>query len=548
MSNKEQNITSNMETEIVKSNRILSLSGGGVKGIAELVVLAEIEERTGKSITELFPIITGTSVGGLIAGLLTIPKEPGSSEPKYSAKQALEIFKEAAPQIFPNELLSGVKQVFTHKYSQKPLEKILDDHLGGMRLSEATSRLMIPVTNLNTDEREVEVFDSHNLFGTSGHSDPSLKDVLLATTAAPTYFKAVTNASAIAGTSVSKEALYAYADGGLAANRPAYEALKILKGNNNREQQKEILDKTMVCSVNFNDALNFHEAIPVSDKSNEGLTSNGVWKFLKHVNPVVMVCDGVLKLFETPNNDGAIGWMSKGKLIDRLMHASEENATSEVRSDLPSQDEFYEVKLPITKETSSLDDAKVKNIAALEEVGRQYIKEHEHQLQKLCDNLFHNYNQEQNIKAIASNISALDDMIVADNNIDKVIISEELAQKLGANLNEQQVANIETALANLSPKESEMLEAFLQSLNNDQVIALSQSLPVIADGEFKNSSIGEFSTFQNKFLQVFSSIFNTQDEFRSEVSFNATDEYTTEVAYEGRGSELSHHIDIGVEA
>jgi len=367
MSNKEQNITSNIETEIVKSNRILSLSGGGVKGIAELVVLAEIEERTGKSITELFPIITGTSVGGLIAGLLTIPKELGSNEPKYSAKEALEIFKEAAPQIFPDELLSGVKQVFTHKYSQKPLEKILDDHLGGMRLSEATSRLMIPVTNLNTDGREVEVFDSHNLFGESGHSDPSLKDVLFATTAAPTYFKAVTNASAIAGTSIPKEALYAYADGGLSANRPAYEALKILKGNNSREQQKEILDKTMVCSLDFDDALNFHEAIPVSDKSGGGITNNGVWKFLKHVNPVVMVCDGVLKLFETPNNDGAIGWMSKGKLIDRLMHASEENVNSAVRSDLPSQDEFYEVKLPITKETSSLDNAKSQNIAALEE-------------------------------------------------------------------------------------------------------------------------------------------------------------------------------------
>ncbi len=546
MSNKEQNITSNIDPEIVKSNRILSLSGGGVKGIAELVVLAEIEERTGKSITELFPIITGTSVGGLIAGLLTIPKEPGSSESKYSAKEALEIFKAAAPQIFPDELLSGVKQVFTHKYSQKPLEKILDDHLGGMRLSEATSRLMIPVTNLNTDEREVEVFDSHNLFGTSGHSDPSLKDVLLATTAAPTYFKAVTNASAIAGTSVSKEALYAYADGGLAANRPAYEALKILKGNNNREQQKEILDKTMVCSVNFNDALNFHEAIPVSDKSNEGLTSNGVWKFLKHVNPVVMVCDGVLKLFETPNNDGAIGWMSKGKLIDRLMHASEENASSAVRSDLPGTDEFMEVKLPITKETSSLDNAKVKNIAALEEVGRQYIKEHDQQLQKLCDNLLHNYNQEQNIKGDAEYVR--DDMFVVNNNIDKVIISEELAQKLGANLNDQQVSTIERALASLSPKESEMVEAFLQNLNNDQVIALSKPLPVIADGEFKDSSIGEFNIFQNKFLQVFSNMFTNQDEFKSEVSLNATKEYTTEVVCDGRGSELSHHIDIGVEA
>ncbi|MFP3013135.1 MAG: patatin-like phospholipase family protein [Rickettsia sp.] len=548
MSNKEQNVTSNIETDIVKSNRILSLSGGGVKGIAELVVLAEIEERTGKSITELFPIITGTSVGGLIAGLLTIPKESGSSIPKYSVTEALEIFKEAAPQIFPDEYFSGVKQVFTHKYSQKPLEKILDEHLGGMRLSEATSRLMIPVTNLNTDEREVEVFDSYNLFGTSGHSDPSLKDVLLATTAAPTYFKAVTNASAITGTSTPQEALYAYADGGISANRPAYEALKILKGNNSREQQKEILDKTMVCSLDFDDALNFHEAIPTSDNSSGNITNNGVWKFLKHVNPVVMVCDGLLKLFETPNNDGAIGWMSKGKLIDRLMHASEENASSAVRSDLPGSDEFYEVKLPITKETSSLDNAKVKNIAALEEVGRQYIKEHAPQLQKLCDNLLHNYNQEQNMKIDDDTEYVRDDMFVANNNIDKVIISEELAQKLGANLNEQQVATIERALASLSSKESEMVEAFLQNLNNDQVIALSKSLPVIVDGEFKETELEEFNIFQNKFLQVFSNMFTNQDEFGSEVSLNATDEYTTEVVCDGRGSELSHHIDIGVEA
>lgn len=530
MSNKEQNVTSNTETEIVKSNRILSLSGGGVKGIAELVVLAEIEERTGKSISELFPIITGTSVGGLIAGLLTIPKESGSNIPKYSAKEALDIFKEAVPQIFPDELLSGVKLVFTHKYSQKPLEKILDDHLEDMRLSEATSRLMIPVTNLNTDEREVEVFDSHNLFGISGHSDLSLKDVLLATTAAPTYFKAVTNVGAITGTSASKEALYAYADGGLSANRPAYEALKILKGNNSREQQKAILDKTMVCSLDFDDALNFHEAIPLSDESGGGITNNGVWKFLKH------------------DNDGAIGWMSKGKLIDRLMHASEENVNSAVRSDLPGQDEFYEVKLPITKTTSSLDNAKVKNIAALEEVGRQYIKEYDPQLQKLCDNLLHNYNQEQNMNCNACTEYVRDDLLVADNSINKVIISEELAQKLGVNLNEQQVANIETALANLSPKESEMLEAFLQSFNNDQVIALSNSLPVIADGEFQDTQLEEFNIFQNKLLQVFSNMFNTQDEFGSEVSLNATQEYVAEVPCNGRGSELSHHIDIGVEA
>lgn len=500
--------TSNIEAEIVKSNRILSLSGGGVKGIAELVVLTEIEERTGKSITELFPIITGTSVGGLIAGLLSIPKEAGSSEAKYSAKQALEIFKEAAPQIFPDEYFSGFKQVFTHKYSQKPLEKILDDHLGGMRLSEATSRLMIPVTNLNTDGREIEVFDSHNLFGDSGHSDPSLKDVLLATTAAPTYFKHVTNKEHIKGYDNQEEVLYAYADGGLGANRPAYEALKILKSGHSREENAKILDDTMVLSLNFD---NDHE-------SSSSIPKIGF--------------------------DGVIGWLIKGKIVSRLIQSSEDSSTAEVRLDLPGENEFVEVKLPITKETSSLDNAKVKNIAALEKVGSQYIREHEQQIQKLCDNLLHSYNYEQNMQVNADTSSALDDMIA----MDKAIISEELAQKLGANLNEKQVFTIKTVLANLSPKASEMVESFLQSLNNDQVIALSQSLPVIADGEFTDTRLGELSTFQNKFLQVFSNMFSNQDEFGSAVSLNCTQEYTTEVPCDGRGSELSHHIDIGVEA
>lgn len=102
---------------IIDQDRILSLSGRGVKGIAELVVLAEIKERTGKSISELFLIITGTSVEGLVAGLLTIPKEQGSKEPKYSVKEALEIFKNAAPKIFKKRWYSGITQVFKHKYT-----------------------------------------------------------------------------------------------------------------------------------------------------------------------------------------------------------------------------------------------------------------------------------------------------------------------------------------------------------------------------------------------------------------------------------------------
>lgn len=334
-------------SESIKSNRILSLSGGGVKGIAELVVLTEIEERTGKSISELFPIITGTSVGGLIAGLLTIPKEQGSNISKYSAKDALKIFTDAAPKIFEHHWYNGIKQYFTHKYSQGPLKEILDQHLAGLRLDDTTSRLIIPVTDLASSDKGVKIFDSQD--GYSSHI--RVQDVLLATTAAPTYFKHVTNKEHIKGYKNQEEVLYAYADGGLGANRPAYEALKILKSGHSREENAKILDDTMVLSLNFDDNREASHSIP--------------------------------KI----GFDGVIGWLVKGKLVSRLMQGSEDSSTAEVRVDLPGEDEFVEVKLPITKEISSLDNSNLQNIEALVAVGRKYIEDHTEQLKNLCDNL-----------------------------------------------------------------------------------------------------------------------------------------------------------------
>jgi patatin-like phospholipase/acyl hydrolase len=344
---KGDTITHDGTSESIKSNRILSLSGGGVKGIAELVVLAEIEERTGKSISELFPIITGTSVGGLIGALLTIPKEQGSNIAKYSAKDALKIFTDAAPKIFEHHWYDGIKQIFTHKHSQGPLKEILEHHLAELRLDDTTSRLIIPVTDLASPDKEVKIFDSQDSY--SPHI--RVQDVLLATTAAPTYFKPVTNKEHIKGYENQEDALYAYADGGLGANRPAYEALKILKNGHSREENAKILDYTMVLSLNFDNDREASSSIP--------------------------------KI----GFDGVIGWLVKGKLVSRLMQSSEDSSAAEVRVDLPGDDEFVEVKLPITKETKSLDNSSLKNIDSLIAVGRKYIEEHTEQLQKLCDNL-----------------------------------------------------------------------------------------------------------------------------------------------------------------
>jgi patatin-like phospholipase/acyl hydrolase len=53
--------------------KVLSIDGGGIRGIIPAMVLAEIEKRTNKPISELFHLIAGTSTGGIITLGLTKP-------------------------------------------------------------------------------------------------------------------------------------------------------------------------------------------------------------------------------------------------------------------------------------------------------------------------------------------------------------------------------------------------------------------------------------------------------------------------------------------
>ena len=56
-------------------SRILFLDGGGIKGLVQLEVLMQLEEKTGRKITDLFDWIVGTSTGGVIALTLVYGKK-----------------------------------------------------------------------------------------------------------------------------------------------------------------------------------------------------------------------------------------------------------------------------------------------------------------------------------------------------------------------------------------------------------------------------------------------------------------------------------------
>lgn len=78
--------------------KVLSIDGGGIRGIIPAMVLAEIERRTGKTTSELFDLVAGTSTGGILALGLTKPGQGG--KPEYSAKRLIELYETEGRKIF----------------------------------------------------------------------------------------------------------------------------------------------------------------------------------------------------------------------------------------------------------------------------------------------------------------------------------------------------------------------------------------------------------------------------------------------------------------
>ena len=68
--------------------RILSIDGGGIRGIIPARLLQRIEAATGKPARELFHLIAGTSTGGIIGCGLTIGKTARQMGDLYAAEGA----------------------------------------------------------------------------------------------------------------------------------------------------------------------------------------------------------------------------------------------------------------------------------------------------------------------------------------------------------------------------------------------------------------------------------------------------------------------------
>ncbi|UXX40369.1 patatin-like phospholipase family protein [Wolbachia endosymbiont of Oryzaephilus surinamensis] len=159
---------------------ILSVDGGGIRGIIPAIILAEIESRTKKPISQIFDLMAGTSTGGIIvAGLC---KKDERRNPQYSANDLVELYQEYGAYIFQTSLWrkSIASWLSGSQYSYKNMEFILNKYFGESTMADVASNLLLTS------------YDIHNscefFFKSWKEENIKLKDALRATTAAPTYF------------------------------------------------------------------------------------------------------------------------------------------------------------------------------------------------------------------------------------------------------------------------------------------------------------------------------------------------------------------------
>ena len=211
--------------------RILSIDGGGIRGIIPGMVLVALEKKLKIAtnneeahLSQYFDFFAGTSTGGILISILLCPQIDDPSKPRFSAQEALDIYLDHGTEIFTT---SGWRRflnqfgLLTELYDAKELESVLYDYLGDIKLSQLIKPCII--TAYNIELRKNQLFRQQKAISHGDSRDFLLRDVCRATSAAPTYFS-VAEIYSLAKTR------YPLVDGGVFAHNPAISALlEVLK-------------------------------------------------------------------------------------------------------------------------------------------------------------------------------------------------------------------------------------------------------------------------------------------------------------------------------
>ncbi len=202
----------------MKKVRILSIDGGGIRGILPGIVLTRIEEKLQEKlknpelrIADMFDFMAGTSTGGILSLAYLTPNK--KNRPKLTAQEAVNLYLDRGDEIFDVNFWQKVKSgkgITDEKYNAKELEEALDDNFGEAMLSDLLKPCI--VSSYDVRNGKPHFFKAHKAH--QANYNFKVKDVARATSAAPTYFEAARIKNEL-GTP------FPLIDGGVFVNNPA---------------------------------------------------------------------------------------------------------------------------------------------------------------------------------------------------------------------------------------------------------------------------------------------------------------------------------------
>ncbi|CAA6674817.1 unnamed protein product [Spirodela intermedia] len=273
---------------------ILSIDGGGVRGIIPATIIAflekELQELDGEDakIADYFDVIAGTSTGGLVTAMLTAPSE--HNRPILAAKDIKDFYLENCPKIFPQigGPLAGIRQLINGitgpRYDGKYLHKLIREKLGSVKLGDTLTNVLIPAFDIRN--LQPTVFSSSE--AKNGNClNATLSDVCISTSAAPTYLPAYYfNVQTPRG----GKREFNLIDGGVAANNPALLAIRDMTKETRRKNPEvgnsEQLDLKKVLLVSLGTGTTQMDKYSAGDAAKWGIVG---WLNNQGSNPLIDV-------------------------------------------------------------------------------------------------------------------------------------------------------------------------------------------------------------------------------------------------------------------
>ncbi len=315
---------------------ILSLDGGGIRGIITAQILHVIEENAKRPIHELFDLIVGTSTGGILAAGLTSPNKT------QSAKQLLDLYVKQGRDIFsrsPWKYVESLGGISDERYDVKHLEDILSKMLGNDELKNTHCDIVI--TSYDIEKRKPYLFKTSKakIHDKRNHL---LRHVARATSAAPTYFEPLLLEERQGNAPQKRRVLV---DGGVFASNPS------MIGVSEALASGAELDELLVCSI--------------------GTGTNN--------RPI---------LYDEAKDWGMVGWVVP--VLSVMLDGMSDSSDYHVRKLLSETDEsarYLRLDGKLKEASDDIDEASRGNIRNLLRTAREIIEEHDEKLDTFVQKL-----------------------------------------------------------------------------------------------------------------------------------------------------------------